>query len=113
MVRDVVNNLSAIQSDIDLLGNNDSLMNQQKVAQIHLENTLNIEEDYWREKSKTNWHSNGDRNTKYFHRLTKIKNTSKLINNLMSGDNMISDPEEISSHITNHFHNIFATNNVV
>jgi hypothetical protein len=112
MVRDAEQKLSSIQSDIDLLGNNDSLMDQHKAAHIHSENALNIEE-YWREKSKISWQSDGDRNTKYFRRLTKIRNTSKLINSLMSVDSMISDPEEISSHITNNFQNIFATNNVV
>ena len=113
MVRDAEHKLSLIQSDIDILGITDFLMDQHKVAQIQLENVLNIEEEFWREKSKVTWHTDGDRNTKYFHRLTKIKNTSKLINSLMNGDNMITDPEEISSHITNHYKNIFAANIVV
>jgi len=96
-----------------MLGISDSLLEQQKAAHIQLENALKIEEDFWREKSKVKWHSNGDRNTKYFQRLAKINNSSKLINNLMSGDNMITNPEEISSRITNHFKNIFAANIVV
>jgi len=113
IVKNVEHNLSLIQSDIDMLGISDSLLEQQRAAHIQLENALNIEEDFWREKSKVKWHSDGDRDTKYFQRLAKIKNSSKLINTLMSGDNMITDPGEISSHITNHFKNIFATNTVV
>ena len=99
LVKEADKKLSIVQSNIDLLGISDSLMEEHKATQIALENALNIEEEYWREK--------------YFHKLSKIKNTSKLINSLMIGDNMISDPEQISSHITEYFKNIFSTNNVV
>jgi len=113
LVKEADKKLSIVQSNIDLLGISDSLMEEHKAAQIALENALNIEEEYWREKSKVAWHSDGERNTKYFHSLSKIKNTSKLINSLVIGDNMISDPEQISSHITEHFKIIFSTNYVV
>lgn len=93
-----------------MLGNSDSLFEQQKAAQVDLELALDKEEDFWREKSKVAWHANGDRNTRYFQRLTKIKNTSKLITSIKDGDNMITEPNLISSHITNHFKNIFSTN---
>jgi len=113
MVKTAEQNLALLQSDIDMNGLTDSLMEQHRDAQFQMENALQIEEEYWREKSKVAWHSDGDRNTKYYHRLTKIKNTSKLITTLMNGDNMVSDANEISGLITNHFKNIFATNNVV
>jgi hypothetical protein len=113
LVEEAEEKLSSIQADIDIFGASDSLMEHQKAAQVTLENSLNIEEEFWREKSKVVWHSDGDRNTKYFHRLTKIKNTSKLINSLMNGDSIVTDPKQISSHITEHFKNIFSTNIVV
>jgi hypothetical protein len=81
-----------------------------KNAQISLENALEKEEEFWREKSNTSWHSQADRNTNYFHRLAKIKHTSKLIISIVDGENMITEPDQISSHITNHFKNIFSTN---
>ena len=113
MVKIAEQDLALLQSDIDTNGPTESLMEYHKDAQFQLENALKIEEEYWREKSKVAWHSNGDRNTKYYHKLTKIKNTSKLITILMNGDDMVYDLDEISSLITNHFKNIFATNNVV
>lgn len=102
IVKEAEQNLASIQADIDTLGPTDTLLDQHKAAQIQMENSLDIEEEFWREKSKVAWHSDGDRNTKYFHKLAKIKNTSKYITNLMNGDDMIKDPDEISSHITNH-----------
>jgi len=113
LVKEAEQKLSNIQADIDLLGISNSLMEHQKAAQIFLENALSMEEEFWREKSKVAWHTDGDRNTKYFHKLSKIKNTSKLINSLMIGGNMVTDPQQISSHITEHFKNIFSTNIVV
>jgi hypothetical protein len=79
MVKVAEQNIAHLQSVMDANGITDSLMEQHKDAQFQLENALQIEEEYWREKSKVAWHLNGDRNTKYYHRLTKIKNTSKLI----------------------------------
>jgi len=113
LVKESDRKLSIVHSNIDQLRISNSLMEEHKAEQNSLESTLNIEEEYWREKSKVAWHSNGDRNTKYFHRLSKIKNTSKLTNSLMIGDNMVSDPQQISRHITKHFKNIISTNNVV
>jgi len=42
--------LDEIQMKIDTLGNSDSLMDQEKSAQLQLENALNIEEIFWHEK---------------------------------------------------------------
>jgi len=40
-------------------------MEQEKLAQINLENVLNMEESYWKEKSKVKWQCDGDRNTAF------------------------------------------------
>jgi len=51
-------------------------------AQMKLDEALNMQEAFWKEKAKVNWHTDGDRNTNYFHRLAKIKNTNKLITSI-------------------------------
>lgn len=102
--------LDDIQADIDRLGYNDHLMEQEKIAQINLENMLNMEEIFWKEKSKVKWHCEGDRNTTYFHRLAKIKNASSLITSMKSGDITLNDPNEVSAHVVNHFSNLFSSN---
>jgi len=113
LVKDAEQKLNVIQNEIDCNGINDVVMEHQKLTQIQLEQALVIEEEFWKEKANVTWHSEGDRNTKYFHRLSKIKHTSKLITTIKDGDNMLSDPEQITTHITNHFHNLFSTNSVV
>jgi len=86
------------------------LLEQEKNAQINLENALNLEETFWKEKAKVKWHIEGDRNTAYFHRLAKIKQASSLITNMRNGDVMLNEPEEVSAHIVNHFTDLFTQN---
>jgi len=74
LVKDAEDKLQGIQNNIDVNGHTDTLMEQEKQAQINLQQSLNIEEIFWKEKSKVKWHLEGDRNTSFFHRTTKIKN---------------------------------------
>lgn len=45
----------------------------------------------------------GDRNTAYFHRVAKIKSTSKQILMLQNGDVSLTEPSAIESHAVNYF----------
>jgi len=47
-------------------------MQQETKAHGDLEIALNKEELFWLEKSNVRWYLEGDRNTAYFHRITKI-----------------------------------------
>jgi len=107
LVREAEEKLQVIQDNIDSLGHSDDLLEQQKKAQFDLQKALDIEESFWQEKSRINWHIHGDRNTSYFHKVTKIKQTTKLISSLRDGDDIITDLELIASHTTNYFKNIF------
>jgi hypothetical protein len=56
---------------------------------------------------------NGDRNTKYFHRLTKIKNKTKIISSLRHEDEIITEPNRISEHIVDYYNKLFFSPNIV
>lgn len=92
---------------------NDDLLEQQKIAQINFEDALNKEEAFWQERAKSKWHLEGDRNTRYFHRLEKIKSKTKPITAIRVDDDIINDPEQIATHFTNHFKNLFSSNIVL
>jgi hypothetical protein len=96
-----------IQMMIDINGASDALLDQEKLAQINLENVLHMEELFWSEKSKVKWHLEGDRNTAYFHRIAKIKNTTNHISSLMNGDIALNSTDEISAHVVDHFSSLF------
>ena len=55
----------------------------------------------------------GDRNSSYFHRLTKIKNKTKMITTIRNEDEIISDPQRISNHIVNYYKCLFSSSNTV
>nr|ABD28670.2 RNA-directed DNA polymerase (Reverse transcriptase) [Medicago truncatula] len=90
--------LSDIQNHINTSGHNDNLMNAEKIAQTNLDLALQKQETFWVEKAKLKWHVGGDRNTKYFHRLTKIKNKTKIISSLRKGEEILTDQTRISEH---------------
>lgn len=106
-------NLQNIQNQIQTNGHTDTLIQQEKKAQGDLDLALNKEETFWFEKSKVKWNMEGDRNTAYFHRVTKIKNTTKLITLLRDGEHTLTDPNQIANHAVNYFKNVFCTNNVL
>jgi hypothetical protein len=86
---------------------------KKRLLNSNLENALNVEEMFWQEKSKVQWHCEGDRNTSYFHRVAKIRNVSSHISTMKSGDITLDDPELISAHVVNHFTNIFTNSSNV
>jgi hypothetical protein len=68
---------------------------------------------FWQEKARLNWHLEGDRNTKYFHRIAKIKTSTKLITTLQDGEHVLTDNNQIADHIVSYYKNLFCTNFVL
>jgi hypothetical protein len=89
------------------------LLSEELDAHKRLEDALNKQECFWQEKAHLNWHLEGDRNTKYFHRLAKIKSTTKTITTLCDGELVLTDQDQISEHIVNYYKNLFCTNIVL
>jgi hypothetical protein len=105
--------LQQIQSLIQENGHSDALLLEEKLAGASYEDALNKQEVFWQERAKLNWHLEGDRNTKYFHRLAKIKSSTKFITSLQDGDTVITSQEQISEHVVNYYNNLFCTNTVL
>jgi hypothetical protein len=102
--------LAQIQKQIQDHGHSDALMFEEKLASTELEEALTKEGVFWQEKAWLNWHLEGDRNTKFFHRLTKIHNSTKQIQSLQDGETVITDPNLISEHIVSFYKKLFCTN---
>jgi len=113
-VHDFVNtaeqNLQHIQDQIHHNGHTDILAEEEKEAHKVLEQALNRQETFWKEKANLNWHLLRDRNTKYFHRIAKIKTATKIISTLQYGDQTLTDQSQITNHIINYYKNIFCSN---
>ncbi|KAK4713628.1 hypothetical protein R3W88_019535 [Solanum pinnatisectum] len=73
---------------------------------------LKVEEDFWKTKSKIDWFSRGDANTKFFHTSTINRRGRNRIRSLHDDmGNTITNEEQITSHILSYFTKIFTTNN--
>lgn len=67
------NAIKAIQRKINSSGYTDCLQLDEAKVQHELEKNLTIEEKFWKEKANIKWHSEGDRNTKFFHTMLKLE----------------------------------------
>jgi hypothetical protein len=83
--------LQQIQLQIQHHGHTDILLHEEKLASAGLEDALTKQEAFWPEKARLNWHLEGDRNTTFFHRLAKIKTSTKQITSLQVGETVITD----------------------
>jgi hypothetical protein len=105
--------LHDIQNQIQISGSSEALLSQEKLASATLEDALSRQEVFWQEKARLNWHIEGDRNTKYFHKLTKIKTSTKTITSLQDGEHVITEQPRIAEHIVSYYKNLFSSNFVL
>ncbi|KAG5415797.1 hypothetical protein IGI04_003364, partial [Brassica rapa subsp. trilocularis] len=63
-----------------------------------------IEEAYFRQKSRINWLREGDLNTAYFHRICQVRASYNAVRAfLLDTGEWITDPIEMSAHAISHF----------
>ncbi|KAF1872494.1 hypothetical protein Lal_00016795 [Lupinus albus] len=108
-VKRALANVAAIQEDITLRGQVEELLNQEQLAQSELLLALDVEEKFWKEKARISWHSNGDRNTSFFHKLTKVRQATRALASLRDGENILVDQDAISQHVLGYFTDIYAS----
>lgn len=103
MEKDLNIKLLDIKNKIALEGCFVLLRNEEILAQLKLEKDLAMEENFWLDKSRLNWKQDGDRNTAFYHRVTKIKNTKSTIYVLKHGNLTFQDPISIANHAIKFF----------
>lgn len=74
----------------------------------NLEDAFLKEHIFLKGKSKVKWHLKGDINTKYFHRIAMISANKKIFSLIVNGS-LVSDQETLSTHVVDHFKNLFST----
>ncbi|KAL4362829.1 hypothetical protein GQ457_04G015580 [Hibiscus cannabinus] len=77
------------------LPNSNFLVNLEHELQLELENLLDQEELIWRQMSRIDWISQGDRNTSYFHRKAKQRKIRNHIVSLQLPDGTWCDDEQV------------------
>ena len=77
-----------------------------------LSDALKAEEIFWKQKSRVFWLREGDKNTKFFHYLTKQRRARNKITQLLDENgNIVEDEEGLVAIATSYFRQIFESSN--
>ncbi|KAI3944658.1 hypothetical protein MKW98_021116, partial [Papaver atlanticum] len=74
------------------------------------ENLADKKEIHYRQKSRIQWHRDGERNTKYYHRIVKNRRRRNTFASLNINGVMVDDKQAIREEIVSHFENKFKLN---
>lgn len=74
------------------------------VATIELEMTILLEEVSRMKKSRALWLKEGDKNTKFFHRVANSNRKCNIVEILVINGDIFSNSEEVKDHIVQFFH---------
>lgn len=94
-------------------GPNDYLEQLQSQLWSEYEDILMREEILWFQKSWCKWLAFGDKNSKYFHGVTKIRRRKNFFELLQDDDgSWVSSPDDLESLVTNFYKNLFIEPNI-
>jgi len=66
-----------------------------------------VEEEYWRQKSRSLWLQVGDKNTSYFHKQFEARKQYKNVSEIQFQDKLIKDFEGIKKASHHHFKDLY------
>ena len=72
-----------------------SLLTTEDDLQKDLHRAFRLEEEYWRQKSRSLWMLDGDKNMSYFHKQAEARKHFKAVNEIQHQEQMIKDFEGI------------------
>lgn len=89
------------------------LQNLEKQLKYDFNTILQLEEDFWKLKSRINWLNDGDANTKIFHLSTLNRRRQNRITALQDqGGNWITNPHIIKLNIITYYQSLFQTQHI-
>lgn len=101
-----------LQSTMDQIlrdGSSNSLRAKRLKVLDDLWNAFRLEECRWRQKSRSRWAKEGDRNSAFFHRQCKIRVAKQNITKLSTNGLEIEDAEGIKQAIFQHYKSFFTS----
>jgi hypothetical protein len=81
--------------------------NRRRQISRELEASLLQEEISWRQKSRVRWLKEGDKCTKFFHRVANANRRNNAIESLVVNGIPTSDPTIVSNHVVNFYDSLF------
>ena len=79
---------------------------------LELESAYRLEELFWKQRSRVQWLHSGDRNTGYFHAITRTRRQPNHLSVIEDSQGQaFHEEEEIAATISEYFQGIFTSNN--
>ncbi|KAM2909038.1 hypothetical protein COP2_048488 [Malus domestica] len=99
--------LHNIQNSISSDGNLQEKFNEEVVAKTAVLNALQMQEDFWHDRARVKWLTEGDRNTAFFHAYAQGRHSSSRVVTLLDGDNVLSSHTAIVDHVVNFYQSLY------
>ncbi|KAG5605938.1 hypothetical protein H5410_027430 [Solanum commersonii] len=77
---------------------------------LKLEGIIKNEEIYWRQRSRSVWLKEGDKNTNFFHKMANAHKRYNNIDQLLIQGNIVQDPERIQGEIVEFYQKLYSEN---
>ncbi|KAK4255495.1 hypothetical protein QN277_008493 [Acacia crassicarpa] len=105
-----INLLKAYVADLTQKDRSAEVSREILEARRELDRLLELEEQYWWQRSRINWLTAGDKNSRFFHVSTIKRRQRNRISCIKDdGGNWLMDKEAISQNVADYFQNLFAT----
>lgn len=103
-----ISSTSSLLSDIQQALPTNKDFAQEAVVRNQLETLLALEEIYRAQRAKIHFLSLGDKNTSFFHKVSKIRKQGSYVSGILRPDGTWTDKEdEVNSIVLDHFRNIY------
>lgn len=99
--------ISDLQLSATKTGYSEDLWLEEVIAQSEFCNILHQKSIFLKQKSRASWLSDGDRNSKFFHRAVKMKHSTDGIKSLEIAGSPCSDLSLIKAHVVAYYDNLF------
>ncbi|XP_057418726.1 uncharacterized protein LOC130712931 [Lotus japonicus] len=99
--------LQEVMGALENQGGSEALTKERRSVLEDLWRAYREEERVWRQKSRVRWLKDGDRNTKFFHRMCKVRTVKKNITQLRYQGRLLTSPTDIKEATRDHFQNFF------
>ena len=100
--------LTEVQEEIQNMGYDESRLNAKKTIMAFLHNIMGKEEMFWRQRSRSVWLKEGDKNSRLFHLSTMKHRVANRISGIKKGDDTIGEDKEIDKEEIKYFSSILS-----
>ena len=105
--REACNNLLDTQTEIDNTQIETNVLEKESHLQAQAFKEYRQEEEYWHLKSRSTWLKAGDRNTTYFHKQAKIRQSFNHIDQIQGQTGIIKGQDQIKEEAKNHYKELY------